>query len=175
MPPFIVPRIRIKKQISFPKCLHISQKKYTFAAHFPYRNEKHNRVTHLDPDLEIEFEDAEKSIEIDRGLAAHYQASADRKQRLLDIARAQQAEAERYKQLYAQEQVKNIRLKEENMRLEARVAELEARPQYQVGQYVEKMTIKKQVLSAPRAPQHKKSSIDLTNQYSLWDQNALSL
>ena len=59
--------------------------------------------------------------------------------------------------------------------LEARVAELEARPQYQVGQYVEQMNIKRQVLSAARAPQRKKSSIDLTNQYSLWDQNALSL
>lgn len=140
----------------------------------------------MDPDLEIEFEDAEKSIEIDRGLAAHYQASADRKQRLLDIARAQQAEAERYKQLYAQEQVKNIRLKEENMRLEARVAELEARPnivtdQLVLEQNVTNQEIKQQVLgympylpTRPK-PRSKSKIIDLTNQLDLWANTTTSL
>ena len=140
----------------------------------------------MDPDLEIEFEDAEKSIEIDRGLAAHYQASADRKQRLLDIARAQQAEAERYKQLYAQEQVKNIRLKEENMRLEARVAELEARPnivtdQLVLEQNITNQEIKQQVLgympyipTRPK-PRSKSKIIDLTNQLDLWANTTTSL
>ena len=140
----------------------------------------------MDSDLEIEFEDAEKSIEIDRGLAAHYQASADRKQRLLDIARAQQAEAERYKQLYAQEQVKNIRLKEENMRLEARVAELEARPnivtdQLVLEQNVTNQEIKQQVLGympyLPTRPKPRSRSkiIDLTNQLDLWANTTTSL
>ena len=140
----------------------------------------------MDSDLEIEFEDAEKSIEIDRGLAAHYQASADRKQRLLDIARSQQAEAERYKQLYAQEQVKNIRLKEENMRLEARVAELEARPnivtdQLVLEQNVTNQEIKQQVLgympyipTRPK-PRSKSKIIDLTNQLDLWANTTTSL
>ena len=140
----------------------------------------------MDSDLEREFEDAEKSIEIDRGLAAHYQASADRKQRLLDIARAQQAEAERYKQLYAQEQVKNIRLKEENMRLEARVAELEARPnivtdQLVLEQNVTNQEIKQQVLGympyLPTRPKPRSRSkiIDLTNQLDLWANTTTSL
>lgn len=59
--------------------------------------------------------------------------------------------------------------------LEARVAELEARPQYQVGQYIEQMNVKRQVLSTARTPQRKKAAIDLTNQYSLWDPSALLL
>ena len=140
----------------------------------------------MDPDLEIAFDDAEKSIEFDRGLAAYFKTSADEKQRLLDIARSEQAEAERYKQLYAQEQVKNIRLKEENMRLEARVAELEARPnivtdQLVLEQNVTNQDIKQQVLGympyVPTRPKPRSRSkiIDLTNQLDLWANTTTSL
>ena len=59
--------------------------------------------------------------------------------------------------------------------LEARVAKLEARPEYNVEQYVENQTIKKQLVSVPHMPRRKKQVIDLTNQYSLWEPNALSL
>ena len=186
MPPFIVLRIRIKKQIFLPKVLVISKNLCTFAALSIKRNEKHNRVTHLDPDLEIEFDEAEKSIEFDRGLAAYFQTSADQKQRLLDIARAKESEANLYKQLYFQEQAKNIRLKEENMRLEARVAELEARPnivtdQLVLEQNVTNQEIKQQVLgympyipTRPK-PRSKSKIIDLTNQLDLWANTTTSL
>lgn len=133
----------------------------------------------LDPDLEIEFDHAEKSIEFDRGLAAHFQASADQKQRLLDIARAEHAQAAYYKQLYAKEKAKNERL-------EARVAELEARPniitdQYVAVQNVTNQDINKQVLgylptinTRPK-PRNKSKIINLTNQLDLWANTTTSL
>lgn len=57
--------------------------------------------------------------------------------------------------------------------LEARVAELEARPQFEVAQYVENQTIKKQVLSYSVA--RRKKQIYTPNQLPLWDPSALSL
>ena len=140
----------------------------------------------LDPDLEIEFDDAEKSIEFDRGLAAYFKTSADEKQRLLDIARAEHEKAERYQQLYAKERVKNERLETENMRLEARVAELEARPniitdQYVAVQNVTNQDINKQVLgympqiNARPKPRSRSKMIDLTNQLDLWANTTTSL
>ena len=90
----------------------------------------------MDPDLEIEFDEAEKSIEFDRGLAAYFKTSADEKQRLLDIARAKESEADLYKQLYFQEQAKNQQLLQ-------RIADLERNgTTYNVqGNYYETLSI----------------------------------
>jgi len=124
----------------------------------------------LDPDLEIEFDEAEKSIEFDRGLAAHFQASANEKQRLLDIARAEHEQAENYRQLYLQEHAKNQRLEAENKRLEAENAQFRARPQYEIQNYIEQQKVARQYVSIPL---HKKSKKQIynPNQLPLWDPN----
>lgn len=77
----------------------------------------------MDPDLDIELDDAEQSIVFERGLAAFSQTSAKQKQRLLDIARTEHNKAEYFKQLYEQEKAKTERL-------EAEIAQLRARPMY---------------------------------------------
>ena len=122
----------------------------------------------MDPDLEIEFDEAEKSIEFDRGLAAHFQTSADQKQRLLDIARAKESEADLYKQLYFQEQAKNQQLLQ-------RIADLERNgTTYNVqGNYYETLNIDKVI--APKPRKTKRKVIDLTNQLDLWTNPAISM
>ena len=122
----------------------------------------------MDPGLEIEFDEAEKSIEFDRGLAAHFQASANEKQRLLDIARAKESEAELYKQLYLQEQAKNQQLLQ-------RIADLERNgTTYNVqGDYYEALNIGK--LIAPKPRKSKRKDTDLTNQLDLWTNPAISM
>ena len=122
----------------------------------------------MDPDLEIEFDEAEKSIEFDRGLAAHFQASANEKQRLLDIARAKESEADLYKQLYLQEKAKNQQLLQ-------RIADLERNgTTYNVqGNYYEALNIGK--LVAPKPRKSKRKDTDLTNQLDLWTNPAISM
>ncbi len=122
----------------------------------------------MDPDLEIEFDEAEKSIEFDRGLAAHFQASANEKQRLLDIARAKESEAELYKQLYLKEQAKNQQLLQ-------RITDLERNgTTYNVqGDYYEALNIGK--LVAPKPRKSKRKDTDLTNQLDLWTNPAISM
>lgn len=122
----------------------------------------------MDDDLEIEFEKAEQSIEHDRGLAAHFQASANEKQRLLDIARAKESEAELYKQLYFQEQAKNQQLLQ-------RIADLERNgTTYNVqGNYYEALNVGK--LVAPKPRKSKRKDTDLTNQLDLWTNPAISM
>lgn len=122
----------------------------------------------MDPDLEIEFDEAEKSIEFERGLAAYFKTSADEKQRLLDIARAKQSEADLYKQLYLQEQTKNQQLLQ-------RIADLERNgTTYNVqGDYYEALNIGK--LIAPKPKKTKRKITDLTNQLDLWTNPAISM
>ena len=122
----------------------------------------------MDPDLEIEFDEAEKSIEFERGLAAHFQTSANQKQRLLDIARLKESEAELYKQLYFQEQAKNQQLLQ-------RIADLERNgTTFNVqGNYYEALNIGK--LIAPKPKRSKRKDTDLTNQLDLWTNPAISM
>ena len=117
----------------------------------------------MDDDLEIEFANAEKSIEIERGLAAHYQASADEKQRLLDIARAEHEQAENYRQLYLEERMKNSRLEAEN-------TQLKSRPQYEIQNYIEKQKVERQYIALQPHKKSKKNSYN-PNQLPLWDPN----
>lgn len=130
----------------------------------------------MDYDLEIEFEKAEQSIENDRGLAAHYKASADEKQRLLDLARQEKARADQLQKLLAVLQSQNIRLQLENQRLQAQVNRLESRP-LNVGNYVESVNIERylNLPATPKRPRRIKSQIstnDLT--LPLWDSNIAS-
>ena len=122
----------------------------------------------MDPDLEIEFDAAEKSIEFERGLAAYFKTSADEKQRLLDIARAKESEAELYKQLYLKEQAKNQQLLQ-------RITDLERNgTTYNVqGDYYEALNIGK--LIAPKPKKTKRKITDLTNQLDLWTNPAISM
>ena len=122
----------------------------------------------MDPDLEIEFDEAEKSIEFERGLAAHFQSSANQKQRLLDIAHLKESEAELYKQLYFQEQAKNQQLLQ-------RIADLERNgTTFNVqGNYYEALNIGK--LIAPKPKRSKRKDTDLTNQLDLWTNPAISM
>jgi len=63
---------------------------------------------------------------------------------------------------------KDGRIKE----LEARIAELEARPQFQVEQYIEQQHIGRQYYALQRPAARKKHAIDTSNQLPLWEQNA---
>lgn len=133
-------------------------------------------------ELEIEFEKAEQSIEYDRGLAAHYKASADEKQRLLDLARQEKDRADQLQKLLELTQSQNNRLELENQGLKARVAELEARPQsIKAGQYIEQLNVAHQVIEmqANRSVKKLKSKtkvVDDPNQLDLWKDNpAISL
>ena len=125
-------------------------------------------------ELEIEFEKAEQSIEYDRGLAAHYKASADEKQRLLDLARQEKDRADQLQKLLELTQSQNNRLELENQGLKARVAELEARPtiyadQLVNNQHVEHQIVRKQVvtLSSNKRLGLKSKHINLPNQLKL--------
>lgn len=136
----------------------------------------------MDYDLEIEFEKAEQSIEYDRGLAAHYKTSADEKQRLLDLARHEHANARYNQRLLEASQSENIRLRLENQRLQARIAELEARPttihadQYVGEQHVTQQLVRNQLVNGtPRKRIAKNKHIDLSNQLNLWPSTTISL
>ena len=127
----------------------------------------------MDPDLEIEFKNAEQSIENDRGLAAHYKASADEKQRLLDLARQEHARADQLQKLLEVSQSQNIRLQLENQRLQAQVNQLASRP-LNVGNYVESVNIERYLNLPPTTKRPRRikptiSSNDLT--LPLWDSN----
>lgn len=60
---------------------------------------------------------------------------------------------------------KDTRIKE----LEARVAELEARPQFQVEQYIEQQHIGQQYYAVQRPIARKKHAINPSNQLPLWE------
>lgn len=60
----------------------------------------------MDNRYSIEKEKLSQSIEFEKGLAAHFSASADEKQRLYELAQAEHAEAEKYKRLYEEEKAK---------------------------------------------------------------------
>lgn len=128
----------------------------------------------MDPDLEIEFEKAEQSIEFDNGLAAYYKASAEQKQRLLDLARQEHDRADQLQKLLEVTQSQNINLQLENQRLQTRIAELEARPTTYIDQYVGVQTVQHQNVHNQLAlqPVHKRTKknkyIDLSNQLTLW-------
>ena len=129
----------------------------------------------MDYDLEIEFEKAEQSIENDRGLAAHYKASADEKQRLLDLARQEKARADQLQKLLAVTQSQNIQLQHENQRLQSRVAELEARPtniytDQLVGvQNVTQQHVRNQLVTGNTRKRNAKNKyLDLSNQLDIW-------
>jgi len=136
----------------------------------------------VDYDLEIEFEKAEQSIENDRGLAAHYKASADEKQRLLDLARQEKNRADQLQRLLAVTQSQNIQLQHENQRLQARIAELEARPtniyaDQLVGvQNVTQQHVHNQLVTGnSRKRTRKPHYLDLPNQLQLWPNMTTSL
>ena len=130
----------------------------------------------LDDDLEIEFEKAEQSIEHDRGLVAYYKASADEKQRLLELARQEHTRADQLQKLLAVTQSQNIQLQHENQRLQARVAELEARPvSVTADKYFENYNVAHQIVTLqPRLTtkrlKSKNKFID-TNQLDIWKDN----
>ncbi len=67
----------------------------------------------MDNRYSIEKEKLSQSIEFEKGLAAHFSASADEKQRLYELAQAEHAEAEKYKHLYEEEKAKNALLEEQ--------------------------------------------------------------
>ena len=128
----------------------------------------------MDYDLEIEFEKAEQSIENDRGLAAHYKASADEKQRLLDLARQEHARADQLQKLLEASQAQNIRLQLENQRLQDQVDQLESRPLNVNGDYVESVKIER-YLNLPPTPKRpcRNKPIITSNDPTLplWDSN----
>ena len=99
------------------------------------------------------------------------------KQHLRDIIAHQQQVIEQkdeaIEQLTQDNQLKDDRIAE----LEAHVARLEARPQYEVDTYVENQNVDKQLLNyrPKQITRSKRKSIDLTNQTTLWPNIALSL
>lgn len=135
----------------------------------------------MDYDLEIAFEKAERSIEYDRGLAAHYKASADEKQRLLDIARQEHTRAEHMQQLFEAVQSQNLQLQLENQRLHARINQLEARPtiytdQFVGIQHVTQQNVRNQLVTGTTRKRIAKNKyIDHPNQLNLWPNTTTSL
>ena len=105
----------------------------------------------MDDNLEIEFADALQSIEQKRGLAALLRTSADQEQRLLDIARRQYQEAERYRQLHEAELAKNHVLQTRCDELLRENEQLRNRPTYVTAdKYVENFSVGQQIFTLNR-------------------------
>ena len=122
----------------------------------------------LDDDLKIEFADAEQSIEIKKGLAALLQTSADKEQRLLDIARRQHEQAERYRQLYEAEHTKNQALQTRYDALLCENEQLRNRPTHVTAdKYVENFTVGQQIFALQSQKRKAAKHINLTNQLDL--------
>lgn len=62
------------------------------------------------------------------------------------------------------------KLKERNAYLESENAQMRNRPQYEVGQYVERQTVERQYVTLPTRKKSRKV-ISNTNQLPLWDQD----
>lgn len=122
----------------------------------------------MDDDLEIEFADAGKSIEIQKGLAALLQTSADREQRLLDIARHEHAEAERYRRLLEAEKAKNKTLQRRCDELTIENEQLRNRPiSITTDKYVENYSVGQQIIAVQPTKRKSAKRIDLTYQLNL--------
>ena len=128
----------------------------------------------MDYDLEIEFEKAEQSIEQYKGLAAYFKASADEKQRLLDLANQEHERADQLQKLLEVSQSQNVRLQLETQRLQAQVNQLASRPLNVNGPYIESANIERylNLPPTPKRPRRNKpiiTSNDTT--LPLWDSN----
>lgn len=130
-----------------------------------------------DLNIEQSLSFSEQQDGLIRGHQQEMQQVLADKQHLRDIIAHQQQVIEQkneaIEQLTQDNQLKDARIAE----LEAHVARLEARPQYEVDTYVETQNVQKQIL--PHLPKpitrSNRKSIDLTNQTSLWPNIALSL
>lgn len=128
----------------------------------------------MDYDLEIEFEKAEQSIEQYKGLAAYFKASADEKQRLLDLANQEHERADQLQKLLAVTQSQNVRLQLENQRLQAQVNQLASRPLNVNGPYIESANIERylNLPATPKRPRRIKPQISTNDPtLPLWDSN----
>ena len=133
----------------------------------------------MDPDLNIEqsLSFSEQQDGLIQGHQQEMQQVLADKQHLRDIIVHQQQVIEQkdeaIEQLTQDNQLKDDRIAE----LEAHVARLEARPQYEVDTYVENQNVDKQLLNyrPKQITRSKRKSIDLTNQTTLWPNIALSL
>lgn len=63
-----------------------------------------------------------------------------------------------------------VKLRERNAYLEAENVQMRNRPQYEVGQYVERQTVERQYVTLPTRKKSRKV-ISNTNQLPLWDQD----
>lgn len=125
----------------------------------------------MDDDLEIEFADALQSIEQKRGLAALLQTSADQEQRLLDIARRQHEQAERYRQLYEAEHAKSQVLQTRCDALLCENEQLRNRPTHVTAdKYVENFTVGQQFFTLQQPKRKSAKHVNLTNQLDLWSE-----
>ena len=135
----------------------------------------------MDPDdlhIEQSLSFSEQQDGLIRGHQQEMQQVLADKQHLRDIIAHQQKvigqKNETIEQLTQDNQRKDNRIAE----LEAHIARIEARPQYDVDTYVETQNIEKQILQyRPKSiAKSKRKSIDLTNQPTLWPMTtALSL
>lgn len=128
----------------------------------------------MDYDLEIEFEKAEQSIEQYKGLAAYFKASADEKQRLLDLANQEHERADQLQKLLEVSQSQNVRLQLENQRLQAQVNQLASRPLNVGGDYIESANIERYLNLPPTPKRPRRSKPTITSNDStlpLWDSN----
>lgn len=128
----------------------------------------------MDYDLEIEFEKAEQSIEQYKGLAAYFKASADEKQRLLDLANQEHERADQLQKLLEVSQSQNVRLQLENQRLQAQVNQLASRPLNVGGDYIESANIERYLNLPPTPKRPRRNKPTITSNDStlpLWDSN----
>ena len=130
-----------------------------------------------DLNIEQSLSFSEQQDGLIRGHQQEMQQVLADKQHLRDIIVHQQQVIEQkdeaIERLKQDNQLKDDRIAE----LEAHVARLEARPQYEVDTYVENQNVDKQLLNyrPKQITKSKRKSIDLTNQTTLWPNIALSL
>lgn len=125
----------------------------------------------MDDDLNIELNDAEQSINSLRGVAALLQTSADKEQRLLDIARQQKAEAERYRQLYEEQQAQNQALQKQCDELRCENEQLRNRPvSVTTDKYIETFSVGRQIFTVQPPKRKSLKHTDFTNQLDLWNE-----